>query len=514
MIKKYKLARETAQKYDNMLLQRNKKLLQDLSDSVNSMEMYLKTLIRKLTDMQMAVTAVVEMMAPRLRFHRSATLSFMELNIKHNFNQGWEIMSDSVINDVTSGYTMDMEYFKRSVDKLDNTNKYKKAIRDYLLYDVLRYLAIRQTVTTVALKNIKEAQNAYVNGTLLNKFKFFSTVDQVTAYDKVFTPLCVRQVTTTDMLNFKTIMDTLHNITETLSSMDNLAVWVHGGNPINGTERDILADQYADLSRIYNYRISLIKQHVIGKPLDIVQKRLENFQALNTSLYDAASKIMVYITASKDSLESFLSKTFSHVKNMQQLVSRFTRSTDIPKLDIATDLMSDDAANVISSLQKLLTHIQTRDRDIKDTMIGLKVAEMSIYRAMLGNPCISKFYKMLRNDLSQAQNNATSLNIAFGDALKGSNLVEIVSTLLRTPVEKVQEMSSYEVMKQTNADLAPLNLDTKLRDIEKTFMFMERKYTLAPTKYNDTALFPMFTRAREQFKTYADKNTLDAEFIK
>lgn len=151
-------------------------------------------------------------------------------------------------------------------------------------------------------------------------------------------------------------------------------------------------------SRQFNYRIYMFETRVVNVPLEVINKRLEEFKLLNRTLQATYDNVQVKIQQLSSLFHDSINNIWQHIYDLTAHAIQYMNDIEMLKTPLSEEVTSAELEEKIRRLSVFFNDVRSRVRELQDGIMNLKVAYHNVWTAMLAEDSTKEFYKMLYYD--------------------------------------------------------------------------------------------------------------------
>ena len=290
----------------------------------------------------------------------------------------------------------------------------------------------------------------------------------------------------------------IENVQELLGNMlDNQA--------INQTHYDIERYALEKAARSINYYRFMWEERIVGKPVELIDKIIENFEDKNRTFYDNYNQFLLDM----NDVFSFVGQTeraWDFILKAKDKAINYLTDSSIHKTDLATEMTSKLMEENIRQLEIFMSEARARSHMIVDSLSQLRTAYKALWYVILSEESVHEFYAKVNEDVTNAIQNATALQ-------------ELQSTFTyMTKEHKMPFLKTSDPMDlfiSMNADYPTISYKERTLDISKQFKAYEGLVDMASDLEDlDATFFKATEKLQLAFEEFLIGNKVDTEFFR
>ncbi len=253
----------------------------------------------------------------------------------------------------------------------------------------------------------------------------------------------------------------IENVQELLSSMLQ-------NEPINQTHYDIERHALEKAARSINYYRFRWEESIVGKPVELIDKIIENFEDKNRTFYDDYRQFLLDM----DEVISFVGQTeraWDFILKTKEKAINYLTDESIHKTDLATEITSKLMEENIRQLEVFMSEARSRSHMIVDSLSRLRTSYKALWFIILSEKSVHEFYAKVNKDVTNAIQNSTVLS-------------ELQPTFIYMTKEHkmpfLKTSDPQDLFISMNADYPTISYKEKSKDISKQFKVGVRAWSI------------------------------------
>ena len=439
----------------------------------------------------------------RIKFHYDSGLEEVEYIMEHDFIRGWQVYEERVLNFVFIDYHNVYSSVKRTIEWMDRTiddDDIKR--KEDTWWSVRNNLEGRIMLMDMARDNITTADRAYRTGEPILTYR--ATIDR--RYDMSFISLeLLRKGQTKQQYYYNGAMQGLNESETALKQLIDIGETFVYNHTFNETDFDAAEYLFRKGCRLYNYRLFMIKERVIKKPLESIHKRINKFNTDKDDLYSAYDALITNMDLVTELIET---ANASHWKSVHHLINKALNYEQVltnNKTFLAQLATSVTMAEDIRQLKIQFTALRSRAQEVSDNWRQISAAYQQMWDTMVSETSTQQFYEMIHNDTVHFFANSSWSDFYY----------RIFAGILEKDQDYVRSRDPEDLWYLMNADFHNLNLSQKILQIRQDFLQIQSNCKIAAElKDKDEVFLQTFEALTESLEQFLSQNKMNQQFYR
>ena len=439
----------------------------------------------------------------RTRFHLKNGLEHVEYIMKHDFVRGWQVMEERVLSFVATNYFDVTTSYRRLLSDLNESFTLDQIEQRRAVWMVLKNkLSTRSVLAKMAVDNITEVHQGYMNGTPILTYKL--TADR--RYDMSYIAMSLlRPGQERQQEYFDVIMKELNNFIDALDDMVVIGEDLVEKGLWNDTKVDLVLERFMRACRGYNYRLFLFHERIVHKPEQLIEEVIERFQRYTRQLIKSEEDLLLQLRLLRDSINHTSLDAWNAVHKADNIAMAYLTNNSVHKTHIAEQFTSRTMQEAETSLGIFFRDLRSQSRDLGKAWQAFRVEVQLIWHEMLTEDTTKAFYGMINDD--------------FNDFLSNTSTRPYLSTvyadLLGTSSTKVRDMSLVDISDRINADISKMDIGDKFEELNQALTNLSVNTNLAKMLSNkDEVHAECLKRLQEHLSEFKRGNDINVQFFK
>lgn len=503
----YIKAREAAEKVIDDKLKKNRRLIEALAGTVETLSVVFSTIIEKSVETMKKLQRIADVEEARFLFHYGLSLTEVEYIMKHDFVRGYEIRQERYFDYVCAnfyGVEIDVEhYLDRAEDAYqDGDNTTRRA----LWYAIESSLINREWLAKTSKAMLADVNESYITGNPLLTYK--ATIDR--RYDMSFIAVELLTTRSEDQQEYITEANVgFDTLIESLLTLLRVGKNYYTNFGLNSTDQEACEEAFAGVvsgCKAINYRLFLIEDRIINTPVTLIQERMQMFQNYNNSLYEAKRSLQSIMEDIQNTVNDI---TVLHWPEITKVVDEsllyLAGSGNVTKTSLAYKITQEEMTDTVQSIDTLFKNLRSRDRELTDTIKLVHYYFQGMWALMAEESSTKQFYEMLYNDFQSYLSTEDN----------EEEFLRIFASLLDTTRNDIRgQYPNEDIARLINADLHGMNISAKLAEIDEAFTSIELDSNIMSLMNElDVVLMDNFDDLKDEMGSFLRGNVINADFI-
>ena len=439
----------------------------------------------------------------RLNFHLRNGLKNVQFCLEHDFQRGWMVFEERVLEYVAANYNDVHLSFERMVQWIDDTIPLKEQSRrrDAWLW-VQNTLEGRKHLIQLAKVNVTNANDSFANGKRILTWDL--TMDE--RYDESYIPFELFKHKGAERQNeyYIELMKALNRSEKGLEDLSAIGKKFIETGVFNRDEFEDARNLYIKGCKGYNYRRFQFKDRIVNAPMEIYTERITHFNERWNDYVIKYHDLDSLLATMEELLTNTSASTWQDIQELAELANRYRVNYSQNKTYLATYATSETMAEQISSLRIQFTNIRSRGLELVDKFNQFSSHYLAMWQEMYDEPTTVNFYKMMSADLD-----------AFYQMPNDTYLLKVFSSLLKKSEERLLKRDLEELKYLLNADIhsVPLvewfaTIDDEIDDLREACDIM------SDIKDSDEIFFHRFDMLHDKLERFLARNWVDQRFYR
>ncbi|XP_013414060.1 uncharacterized protein LOC106176287 [Lingula anatina] len=479
-----------------------------VSGAADAIQTMLEQMSKILQHLRHEIGQLLATIAPRVNF-QDVALHKLWYSIHNGFVRGWEVMEERTFSHVTSGYQETLGAFEDSaIRSTTATPEQEKCCLRTVLFEIIdmdllkkQYLALR------ALDNITAVHASYTNGTPIVNY-IVTMPDE--RYDDTFNNPEMLQYHPYKQEYLMYLSSATQSYIDSIIALRNLSKNVLDNRYFNRTRFEEYKVQIARNARAFNYRKYLLQDRLVKRSEDIVNEKRERFNDSVTNLIKVRDSLYFLLKIVNNSLESKALVSWADVHSLVRYAEDYISNRSLTKTNVASTFLNESHVTSFQELRKALNGLHSRSRDITDSLEVFRKNYIAVWKTMLEEGSLQKFYQKLNSDVMLV----SSHNVTSSERQK---ILEHMAHLLNTTPERVNALSRNHsvLLSRLNADFSDIGLNETCSRLNRIFKNLQSQSDLSGVMgTTDKQFLDAFVALKNQLEEYLKGNEIDAAFFR
>lgn len=479
-------------------------LIEEYLAAIRNTGVALSSILQSLYDSRKVLDTIFTELSRRLSMHRQMALEKVLYVMKHDFVRGWEIIEERTLPYVCTSYKTAKTDIRRVFDELRLGNETDHSVREAIWFMQDRELQRTLDLASRARDNITEVYVGYKTGKPLLKFR----TTRNRRYDLSYITVELLQEIVDDA-NYD--QDAFYN--NTLLYLDQLEAAVKEYrrtgqrllHNLTWNDGEVRANEkrYDKACQNYNYNIFLTKSRIVDAPVNIMNKRIADFDRLNRTLYETLDALDLMKYSLVDVMRGQFNSSWGVITNCSKMALNYLIDPSTRKTDLANLIAGTDIQEHLTELGLFFQDLRSRGRTLDDTMTILQQQSSAMWKNLLDEYTTSKFYAHVQSDFREYVDNPDRRGF----------LRPYFAFLLGRSSDFIGSLSNKELEYRLNADLYGMDRAARLADDKALYDTLQRQTNIASKLGSLDEEFEEKTAAlRHSLATYKQTSAVNRDF--
>ena len=499
--KSYLEAREAVQRVDDRIIANDVELVRRVEMSIDNIHKVFSEIGQTLNRSSWEVEHLSRSLRPRLHFHWRWGLEKVKYTIEHGFIRGFEVMDERCLEHIASRYQEFLTKYATMINQTLSTDPSGVALKRAIYAFTERDLYAKTILINQALANITGLHNAFTTGERLLLFK----ASPSRRYDLAYVPVELIRADNRENVYYVKWLRRASLMRDQLGIMQEIAVEARDNNSIDAALLAATQVAFSKQARSYNYYHFLYKERIVQGAQERMEKKIAEFQKLNGTYHSLLGDLERGIASVVQDLHTLRTGPWSRILSGLGMAKRYLQDKSLTKTSLAEDLTSEKMDATYLEVRHFFTEIHSRARSLKNIWVRMAYTVKALWSNIIEESTTKLFYGMMYNDTHAYLSNRTGRE----------DLVRILAYMTDMMRANFRNLSSEEIITQTNGDFHLMDLDKKISELDTYFMSLNSKLDiLKAIQGSDENFYKAFESLRTSMREFLQANELSEDFYK
>ncbi|ELU13981.1 hypothetical protein CAPTEDRAFT_199134 [Capitella teleta] len=476
------------------------KVTRTLDDVIVSFE----TFRGNLGDSAQSVRRTVDELQPRVKFHLHNALGGLRRTLEHGFIGAWDEVEDKFLKPLANGFHEVMSAYDRSIKQLRFTSTSETIMRKVIFYSTDSELSGKLEIAIQALDNLTKVYYSLLNAEPIVSY----AVTPERRYDASLVPFEVLSHYGEQLkMYYNGLSENIAGFIEDCLALKNVLKDVHGTNTLNETANSVAKAKFVEHSRQINAFLVLFRSKIIDKARETIDEKIERMKKMNHTMMSLANDILQETALREHIVNSRYISAYSNLVIFAQKAQLYTSKDAVTKSALAETGLMKSNVDAFMELEGIYGEIADKTNELGDMWRKFKAVVSSLWRTFLSDTSVRDFYFQLYNDVTDMINHPVKIQ-HFKEIFTHSKMLDISAE----DSVRIQPREYYELL---NADVAVIDMDTQIDDVDKLFAKWTTRTDLSiVAKGSVGQLLQSFKDLKSNLEDYRRRTTFGKKYFR
>ena len=494
-------AKETVQRVDQMLAERDQTMVQDLRAAGDLVVESFRVVSERMTNVSFTLKSVMADIHYRSYFHSKRGLRDVQRALVYGFIQAWDIEQQITLEPLGSGTREFLKSYRKTIEKLTNVSVEEVAFRKMLEWSIEDILTTKSDLATRSLKAITRVHNAFNEGQYILPYRWSISA----RYDDYYVPknlLRHRSDYQERLYNLsKTDVDTLQDYLKQLRTNLNDVAAKKG--TFDEEWFQTLRVDYIDMMENFNYVHNLFKDAVVHHTKDLMEMRMNDFHRLTDSLDKEMADVRLTVENMLDLVVETTDVTWPQIEKMIQDSENYILDRESRKTDLANEMFSESLSFSLQQIEDFFTGLRARGRNFDHDWRKFTEAYIEVWVSMIDETTMKLVYEKMLEDFTEVFEN------------HNNTLAQILVDIFEQEYANLHTTDLRLLYTRVNADIPTINKTEHISRLEKQLDTILQHGNIADMiNENDDKFFDVVKLWQESLGTFLTQSEVKEQFFK